>query len=97
MEFCEAAESFENEINITNEEAKTVKKSHFVQLSEDDLDVITDCAGAQAVKNATKWEVKLFEGKHKKMKSLHLKVIYYNSVYICNNLSSKLETFTPQQ
>ena len=64
---CEAAESFEAEINITNkgeEEAETVEKSRFSELSEGDLDVIVDCAEAQATKNATKWGVKLFEGKH---------------------------------
>lgn len=46
---CEAAESFEAEINITNkeeEEGKTVEKSRFVELSEDDLDVIVDRAEA---------------------------------------------------
>ena len=46
---CEAAESFETEINIPNkegEEEKTVEKSRFVELWEDDLDVILDCAEA---------------------------------------------------
>ena len=38
---CKAAETFEDEINITKkeeeeEEAKTVEKSRFVELSEDD-------------------------------------------------------------
>jgi NACalpha-BTF3-like transcription factor len=69
---CEAAESFEAEINITNkeeEEGKTVEKSRFVELSEDDLDVIVDRAEAQATKNTTKWGVKLFEGKHKTIKN----------------------------
>jgi len=53
---CEAAESFEDVINITNkeEEAKTVEKSRFVELSKDDLDVIVDRAVAQATKNTTK-------------------------------------------
>ena len=64
---CEAAESFEAEINITSkeEEAKTFEKSRFVELSEDDLDVIVDRAEAQTTKNATKWGVKVFESKHK--------------------------------
>ena len=64
---CEAAESFQAEINITSkeEEAKTVEKSRFVELSEDDLDVIVDRAEAQTTKNTTKWGVKVFEGKHK--------------------------------
>ena len=37
-DLCKAAESFEDEINITKkeEEAKTVEKSRFVELSEDD-------------------------------------------------------------
>ena len=39
-DLCKAPESFEDEINITNkeeeEEAKTVEKSRFVELSEDD-------------------------------------------------------------
>ena len=43
-DLCKAAESFEDEINITNkeeeeeeeEEAKIVKKLRFVKLSEDD-------------------------------------------------------------
>ena len=53
---CEAAESFEDVINITikEEEAKTVEKSRFVELSKDDLDVIVDRAVAQATKNTTK-------------------------------------------
>ena len=64
---CQVAESFQAEINITSkeEEAKTVEKSRFVELSEDDLDVIVDCAEAQTTKNTTKWRVKVFEGKHK--------------------------------
>ena len=64
---CEVAESFQAEINITSkeEEAKTVEKSRFVELSEDDLDVIVDRAEAQTTKNTTKWRVKVFEGKHK--------------------------------
>ena len=35
-DLCKATESFEDEINITNEEeeAKTVEKSRFVELSE---------------------------------------------------------------
>ena len=69
---CEAAESFEAEINITSkeEEAKTVLKSRFVELSEDDLDVIVDRAEAQTTKNTTKWGVKVFEGKHKTIENL---------------------------
>ena len=49
---CEAAESFEAEINITSkeEEAKTVAKSRFVELSEDDLDVNVNRAEAQTTK-----------------------------------------------
>ena len=49
---CEAAESFEAEINITSkeEEAKTVAKSRFVELSEDDLDIIVNRAEAQTTK-----------------------------------------------
>ena len=45
----EPPESCEAEINITSkeEEAKTVEKSRFVELSEDDLDVILDRAEAQ--------------------------------------------------
>ena len=41
-DLCKAPESFEDEINITNKEeeeaekAKTVEKSRFVELSEDD-------------------------------------------------------------
>ena len=38
-DLCTAAEAFEDKINITNkgeEEAKTVEKSCFVELSEDD-------------------------------------------------------------
>ena len=38
-DLCKVAESFEDEINITNndeKEAKTVEKSRFVELSEDD-------------------------------------------------------------
>ena len=37
-DLCKAAEGFEDEINITNEEeeVKTVKKSRFAKLSEDD-------------------------------------------------------------
>ena len=69
---CEAAERFEEEINWTNEEEvslKTVEKSRFVDLSEDDLDVIVDRAEARATKNTTKWGVKLFEGKHKTIKN----------------------------
>ena len=69
---CEAAENFEAEINITTkreEQAKTVEKSRFVELSEDDLDVIVDRAEPQATKNTTKWGVKLFEGKHKTIKN----------------------------
>ena len=63
---CEVAESFQAEINTNKEEeAKTVEKSRFVELSEDDLDVIVDRAEAQATKNTTKWGVKVFEGKHK--------------------------------
>ena len=62
----EEAESFQAEINITSkEEVKTVEKSHFVELSEDNLDVIIDRAEAQTTKNTTKWGVKVFEGKHK--------------------------------
>ena len=36
-DICKAAESFEGEINITNkkEEVKTVDKSHFVELLEE--------------------------------------------------------------
>ena len=68
---CEAAESFEAEINITSkeEEAKTVERSRFVELSEDDLDVIVDRAEAQTTTYTTKWEVKVFEGKHKTIKN----------------------------
>ena len=64
---CEAAESFEAEINITSkeEEAKTVERSRFVELSEDDLDVIVDRAEGQNTKYTTKWGVNVFEGKHK--------------------------------
>ena len=49
---CEAAESSEAKINITSkeEEAKTVAKSRFVELSEDDLDVIVNRAEAQTTK-----------------------------------------------
>jgi len=52
---------------VTNkgEEAETVEKSRFAELSEDDLDAIVDRAEAQATKNTTKWGVKLFEGEHK--------------------------------
>ena len=69
---CEAAESFEAEINITSkeEEAKTVERSRFVELSEDDLDVIVDRAEAQNTKYTTKWGVKVFEGKHKTIEKL---------------------------
>ena len=38
-DLCKAAESFEDEINMTNKdvkEAKTVEKSRFVELLEDD-------------------------------------------------------------
>ena len=36
-DFCKAAESFEDEINMTDkEEVKTVEKSHFGELLEDD-------------------------------------------------------------
>jgi len=68
---CEAAESFEDVINIPNkeEEAKAVEKSRFVELSKDDLDVIVDRAVAQVTKNTTKWGVKLFEGEHKTIKN----------------------------
>ena len=68
---CEAAESFQAEINIKSKEeaAKTVKKSRFVELSEDDLDVIVDRAEAQTTKNTTKWGVEVFEGKHKTMEN----------------------------
>ena len=70
-DLCEAAESFQAEINIRSkeEEAKTVENSRFVQLSEDDLDVIVDRAEAQTAKNTTKWVVKVFEGKHKTMEN----------------------------
>ena len=49
---CEAAESSEAKIKITSkeEEAKTVAKSRFVELSEDDLDVIVNRAEAQTTK-----------------------------------------------
>jgi len=46
-------------------EGKTIEKSRFVELSEDDLDVIVDRAEAQFTKNTAKWRVKLFQGKHK--------------------------------
>ena len=71
-DLCKAAESFEDGINLTNKEekeAKAVEKSRFVELSEDDLDVIVNRAEAQATKNTTKWGVKLFEGKHKTIKN----------------------------
>ena len=64
---CEAAKSSQAEINVTSkeEEAKTVEKSRFVELSEDHLYVIVDRAEAQTTKNTTKWGVKVFEGMHK--------------------------------
>ena len=70
-DLCKAAESFEDGINLTNEEkeAKAVEKSRFVEPLEDDLDVIVNRAEAQATKNTTKWGVKLFEGKHKTIKN----------------------------
>ena len=62
----QAAESVEEslKLDIEEEEAKKVNTSRFVELSEDDLDVIVDRAEAQATKSATKWGVKIFEGKH---------------------------------
>ena len=53
---CEVAESFQAEINITSkeEEAKTVEKSRFVELSEDDLNVIVDHAEAQTTEKHNK-------------------------------------------
>ena len=71
-DLCKAPESFEDGINLTNkeeEEAKTIQKSRFVELSGDDLDDIVNSAEAQAIKNTTKWGVKLFEGKHKTIKN----------------------------
>ena len=71
-DLCKAEESFEDDINLTNkeeEETKTVEKSRFVELSEDDLNVIVNSADAQVTKNTTKWGVKLFEGKHKAIKN----------------------------
>ena len=59
---CEIAESFEVVVHKEKEEQKTVEKSRFVELSEDELDVIVDRAEAKATKNSTKWGVKLFEG-----------------------------------
>ena len=67
---CDAAESFEEDISKTSKEkeANIVEKSRFVELSEDDLDVIVDREEAQTTKNTTKWGVKIFEGKHKTTK-----------------------------
>ena len=65
-DLCKAAESFEDGINLTNKKKKkrkqSIEKSRFVELSEDDRDVIVNRAEAQATKNTTKWGVKLFEG-----------------------------------
>ena len=64
---CEIAESFEVVVHKEKEQ-KTVEKSRFVELSEDELDVIVDRAEAKATKNSTKWGVKLFEGNENNQK-----------------------------
>ena len=60
-----AAENVEvNSCNLQRK-GKEQKKvgNRFVELSEDDLDKIVDRSEAQATKNATKWGVKIVEGK----------------------------------
>ena len=77
----DAAESFEDKIIITNkEEAKTVEKLCFVELLENNLDVVVDSGEAQATKNSTKWRVKLLKGKH--AQNIKLKIFNWKSFII---------------